>query len=871
VLRRAVVLGRGPALAGLHETPLAGEAARLNELRVTAIELRIGADLALGHHDRLVGELTALVGAHPTNDRLRGHLMRALYHTGRQADALAVFRAGRDFLMAELGLEPGGELVALHSAILRGELAAPAAASTRRVPAQLPAAPADFVGRDADVAALLREGPRVRVISGAGGSGKTALALHAAYLLAPSFPEGQLYAELQGMGDLPAEPEQVLLRFLRALGVEESRLPKSAQELGELYRTILADRRVLVVLDDARNEQQVRPLLPGGPHCLVLVTSRDRLTHLDGVALTELGLLEPGEALRMLSHLVGDRATGADPDSADAIIAHCGHLPLALRIAGARLASRKRLPLSWLADRLADESRRLDELSAPERGVRASIEISYRTLAPPVAEAFRRLGYLGLPGFSPWTVGWLMDTAAANAEQALETLVDAQLVEFTGLDGFGNLHYRMHDLVRLFAREQARAEDDPARLRDRVARVLRGWLAIVDRIGAASPAGELSWRYRTTSGFEVDEEIMAAVSADPKAWLEMDSEIIVAGVERAAALGMHELVCEFASASHAVAAGVNRFDIRTRINDAVTAAVRRAGDARDEAVMLAEMGKLRYEQDRYAEARQMYSEAISRFRQVGDKCGQAATLAGLGTACREPGFLREAMHFLGQAVTLLRDLGDDLGLAYALRLAGSVRLELGAYDESLSDINESLAGYQRFHSARGTALALRSLSLYHRATGDYVPAIDAASRAAQLLHSVGDELMEAYAVRALSKARLRLGEAEDVIVPLERVLSVCQNYGDRWGQGATLRTLGEAHFAAGRLDIAEEVLNAAMRLWSDLDVVLWAARTRRDLASVYEARGEHERAAESLRQAMTIFRDRGARESGEIAMGAARL
>ncbi len=865
--QQAEALWRGPALAGLPDSRLAGEANRLDQWRVTAVEERIAAEVALGRSD--LAELTGLVARHPANERLRGHLMVTLYRLGRQADALAAFRECRDALIEELGVEPGAELNALHAAILRGDLA-PAAdgPAPARVPSQLPPVPADFTGRERELDELVRAGAPVRVITGQGGSGKSTLLARAARELAPAYPDGQLHADLRGMSDTAAAPGEILARFLRALGVADEQVPDSDEERGQLYRSVAAARRLLILLDDARNAAQVRPLLPGGAGCLLIVTSRDRLGGLEGATVAEIGTLGDAEAMDLLTRIVGAPRVAGDPAAAGRILAHCGNLPLAIRLAGAKLASRQRWPLSVLADRLGDESRRLSELSAGDLCVRASLELSHQGLDDRESAMLCRLGYLGLPDFSTWVAGWLLGVSKVDADGLVEALVDAQLVEYVGVDAFGNLRYRMHDLVRLYARERAEQHHTRQELVDAVARTIGGWLTLIGHLGADAPPEDVSWRYAPHGAYRPSEQMAARVSADPTNWFAAEQQSLAAGVERAAALGLHELVCEVASARYAaVMSGTDRYEVSNRINHAALAAARAAGDVRREAVMLAEHGKSRYYEDRYVEARHLYTEALAKFREIGDVAGEAATLAGLGTACREPGHLVEALHFLDQASELLRGLGDRAALAYTLRVAGSVHLEQGAYPQAQAALEESLRAYRDTGNERGEGFTLRTIGLYHRARGEHGLAADFCERAAQVFRKLGDEHMEAYAVRALAKARLRMGTPEQVVEQLERSLSVCQSLSDRFGQGACLSVLGQAHLQAGRTELAESFLQAAFTIFDSDDTVLWAARVRCDLAAVYAARGDDAAAALAREQALRVFHDRGAREYTELTGG----
>jgi DNA-binding SARP family transcriptional activator len=844
-LREALALWHGPALSGLETTRLAGEAARLDAMRLTATEERIAADLAAGDHDRLLAELTALVHEHPVNERLRGQLMVTLTRLGRRSDALATYAECRERLAEELGVDPGQELQELHRAILRGE---DQSEQQHKVPKQLPPLTNDFTGRAEHIDRLLKT-PGIRVISGAGGTGKSTLAIRVCHDLAQNFPDGQLYAELRGMSDTPAEPAEVLGRFLRALGVEPDRVPDGADERGEMYRTLLAGRRMLILLDDANGEQQVLPLLPGTPACEVVVTSRQRLGGLPGARPVQLDVMNADEALAFLGTVIGEERVAAQRDAAEQIVAQCGRLPLAIRVAAGRLANRGRMPLSWLADRLADESHRLNELSPGDAGMRASIGLSYESLDTETKRAFERLGYLGVPDFAPWVISWLTGQSAdQDGEELAERLVDAQLLEFAGPDRLGNLRYRMHDLVRLYARERAELAETKNELSQAIARVLGGWLAVIAETAAEAPSDDVRWPHCITE----PPSVRTPQVTDPRAWFEAEQNCIVAGVERAAALGLHDLACAFTPEQYSVVfAGPDRLAQRTRIIDAVLGAARREGDVRVEAIML-----------EYAEARLNFFHALSRFRELGDSLGEAATLARLGTTCREAGRLSEALHFLGRAARLFGTLGEQTGIAYARRLSGSVRLEQGAYEQAFADFSEALSGYRERRSRRGEGLTLRNMSLHYRALGELDEAVRWGQRSREVFRALGDVFLESYAVRAIAKARMRRGQPQ--FDELHWALSVLRDLKDRWGQAITMRTIGEAHLAAGEFDEAMRWLGDAARMWRRLEAPLWLARTERDIALVHIANDDNQLAAEVLGRAMTTFRDHGAREYHEL-------
>jgi hypothetical protein len=476
LLHAAMACWRGPALANVTEFLASADVYRLEEARMTALESRIEADLALGRHSQVVSELTGLVSDHPLREQLRAKLMVALYRLDRQSDALATYHDARRVLAEEVGADPGATLSEAYHAVLHGdpELRHPAGARVRpearrrlpaRPPDRLPPDLSDFTGRDREfdllwsVMSAQRSGStepgRVPVVSGMAGVGKTALALRAAHALRLSFPDGQLYADLGGSSAQPRDPADVLGWFLSVIKTGGSLLPAGCHERAELYRSRLVGRRVLVLLDDAADCEQVRPLLPAAGGCRVMISSRGRLSALSGSELIDLDALEPEDALALFTRIVGSARVEAEPGAAKHIVELCGRLPLGLRVAGARLAARPHWRLSRLADRLDDDCRRLNELSLGAMNVRESIRMSYERVGGRARRTLQRLSLLNVPDFPAWTVAALLGVSSAAGEEVVESLVDARLLEAGQLDRRGRPRYRFHDLVRLFAREAA--------------------------------------------------------------------------------------------------------------------------------------------------------------------------------------------------------------------------------------------------------------------------------------------------------------------------------------------------------------------------------------------------------------------------------
>ena len=874
-LRAALALWRGPALGRIGESFLRAEAARLDELRLTVTEELIDADLAAGQGSQLLAGLTELVARHPTRERLRGGLMIALYRAGRQTDALEVYESGRRALADELGIDPGPELRRVHESILRCDAALlPTVAS--RTPRQLPSPPSDFTGREAEIEALRtalvrRAKMPIGVISGAGGVGKSTLAHRVAHEIAEHFPDGQFHLDLHGSTAGPVTTEEMLGRVLRDFDPMTT-VPGSLDERVARYRTLLAGTRTLVVLDDAANEAQVRPLLPGSPGCAVLVTSRNRLLAPAGATFVELGVLPADTAVDLFTRIVGADRSATEPAAAAEITRLCGQLPLAIRIAGARLVSRRQWSLSRLANRLAREQHRLDELAVGDQQVRASIKLSYELLPEPARAALRRLGLLGLPHLPAWVAAAALDTDLDDAERVLEDLVDVSLLEIDGVDPLGLMRYRLHDLVRLFALERAMEEESPKERAATVERVLGGWIWLVERIDETMPPLQPSIQPTFRLGRPVDPEITRRVVASPHEWFRAEETALTAAVELAAAMDLDVIAVELATALSGAAFGGHHrilddpFGSWQRTHDAALTAARRNDNALGEATLLAGLGQLYYERDDYPRSRAHLSQAQSVFRAAGDARGEATTLAALGAACREQGYLPEALHFLDRAARMWAGLAEPAGMGHVHRLTGTVRLEMGDYPETYTALSAARTLFVAAGSRRGEGLTLRSLSLYHRALGEWAQAEEFARAALAIFEQTEDRILVAYSERALGKALLRRGDSATALRLTEHALEVCRTLADSFGQACTLRVAGEIHLADGRLYQAKDCLEDSLRRWTDLQTELFRARTLHTLAGVHNALGDASASRRMTAEAMETFRTYGAREYAELSL-----
>jgi len=465
--REASALWRGTPLANI--AGLGADAVRLAEARMVMLCERFDLELALGRQDEVIGELGALVIEHPTREPLTARLMLALYRSGRQAEALEAFARARAYLVGELGIEPGAELTGMHERILRQDegLDLPVAEATDTAgptepaaPAQLPRDVHDFTGRGDEVRRLLGladtgQVVTISAIDGMAGIGKTALAVHVAHRLLERFPHGHLYLDLRAhtAGADPVPPGEALDFLLRSIGVPQNRIPDGVDERAAVWRTEIARLRVLIILDNAAGADQVRPLLPGTGASFVLVTSRQRLTELEGGHWLHLDLLPPADAVALFDAVAGARVA-LEPQAVAEVVELCGRLPLAIRVAAARLRSRPQWTVGYLAERLRQQHR-LAELCLGDNGVEPALALSYQDLGPPGSRLFRLLGLHPGDDFDAYSAAALADIPVDEADLLLESLLDMHLL-MPQAPG----RYRFHDLIREFAIAMGTAADD---------------------------------------------------------------------------------------------------------------------------------------------------------------------------------------------------------------------------------------------------------------------------------------------------------------------------------------------------------------------------------------------------------------------------
>lgn len=801
-LERACARWRGMPLADLPPSPVWAPAlTRLTELRLGAEERRHRLRAAGGDPDGAVAGLRALLGEHPLREELWRALVEVLLDAGRPVEAGRAYAEAEQILRDELDAAPGPALAALRDRLGAGTVC------------QLPLDVPDFTGRDdvvADLAARLRtartrDTPVVVVLSGPPGVGKSAVAVRVAHAVRAEFPDGQLHVDLAGTSARPRPPADVLAELLRSLGAHA--VPRQPRERAALLRSRLSRARMCVVLDDAASAAQVQPLLPGTGGCAVLVTSRTMLPDLTGAHPVALDVLDTAGATALLAGIAGPARVAADPAAAAAILRFCGYLPLAIRVAGTRLRHRPAWTLRTMADRLRDERRRLDELRVGDLAVRASVQLSYALLSPDAARALRWLALLG-PGHRPgWVVAALLPGTAAD--DLVDVLVDAHLLEQTGTDAIGGPRYRLHDLVRVYAAEQA-ALDPEADQRAALARVTRAYLALAVTAADALPIHFLG--VYATAAPPGPNLPGADPAADPVAWFEAERRAAVAAVVLAGDRGLDDLAWRLAAAL------TPYFDLRGHHDDwqrshtAALAAARRAGDRHGEAVILRNLGQLALYRDEYAQARDSFTAAADLFGEAGDDRGAGFALAGLATVARIAGQHDLALDHCHRSLKKFAAAGDRHGEAVARLATGSVWLARDCLAPAGRWFTDALELAAAIGDRHREAHALRRIAVLHHRRGDLDTARAHTDRAAGIFAELRDDHCLGYTRQHLGELCLAAGDLPRARGLLEGALLRHRRSGDRSSEADVLELLGRLHTALGEVQTADDHHRLAARI-----------------------------------------------------------
>ena len=874
-----LVLWRGPALADVaDEAFAAAEIARLNDVRLSMVELRLTAMLALGQSEAAIADLEALCASHPLREGIWALLMTALYRTGRAPDALRRYRQVQALMAKELGLDPGPRLRLLELAILRhdeevlgpspgaaGHTAAepaetalagadgdtktaagdtktdggadaigtaptlprthaqaPASAmAAHTVPAQLPRDVAAFTGRTTQLRQLEemldRDGTgsavTILLIAGPAGVGKTALGVHWAHRVRHRFGDGQLYVDLRSSASgPPLRPIEALARFLRALGVAAEHVPVEKDEAASLYRSLLAGRRMLVLLDNAHSPEQVRPLLPGDPGCVVLVTSRDAfagLTARDGAHRLTLDVLNPEDAHTLLVRILGARRVSAEPDATAELARLCAYLPLALRIAAATLNVRSQHRIAgYVADLRADD--RLAQLAVDgdeDTAVRTAFDISYADLPAPACRLFRLLGLAPGPDITTPAAAALSGTTAVEAGRLLDRLARAHLI-----DEHAPGRYAFHDLMRLYARDQCGAEDDEPTRRNAVDRLHGYYLSTVDE------AVRLLYPHylRLPLPDDGDRPVPTpfADQAEALAWLDAEHANLVATVRHAAEHGPRPTAWLLADALRGyLYQRVHAVDYLLIATAGLTAA-EAEHDLRAQAAGQLNVASLHWRSCQNQPAIDCYARALDLARRTGWLHGESATLGNLANVFRLDGQMERAADHLAQALAINRRLGWLAGQAINLSNLCAVHCEMGRLEES----------------------------------------VDAGAQALALHRELGSRGSEAIALGNLGEANHALGRLDLALDQLATAVALHRENGSRLNETDSLRCLAALHRDAGRLAAAFEVATAALDLAREVAFPRLEADVLNVMATIHHHHGDHQQALDHHSQALELAR-----------------
>lgn len=810
------------ALDGWQETPLAGltgplveaERSRLNEARLTTLETGFDIDVQLGRHDTVISELRALTHQHPLRERLCQLLMIALYRSGRQAEALACYRKTRSTLVAELGIEPGPSLRELHHKILTADAsldfaprplrtvapapapaaapavpatpaAAPPTASVNR-PAQLPADLATFSGRRAELEEardlLPKDGDdsekmTISVVSGMAGIGKTTFAVHLAHEIADRFPDGQLFINLRGFDATGSimTPEEAVRIFLDALGVPPQRIPAQPEAQALLFRTLLARRRMLILLDNARDAEHVRPLLPGSAGCLVIVTSRNQLTSLiagEGARPLTLHQLTHADAHDVLRLRLGTKRLTAQPVAADEIVALCARLPLALAVVAARAAINPGFPLSAIADELYDSQGSLDAFESGDLNtdVRTVFSWSYDALSAPASRLFRLLGLHTGPDVSAAGAAALAGLPPRQTRALLAELSQAHLL-IERLPG----RYTVHDLLRVYASERVTV-DEPLAEQDRaVERLLSWYLHTVD--AAYLLLAPHRRRVRLDPAPCGCHPLSFSTHDEALHWCEIERPNLVAAVHQAATSGRADIAWR-------LAAGLwGFFYLRNHLHDWLDTS----------------------------------RTALAAARAANDREGEAQCLGDAAGALTQLRRFDESIEHYRQEMDLRRELGDTYGRMHAVANMGNVHLNNGRLDKAVEYSRRGLVMFQLSGYAWGEAISLANLGDAYQRLGRFDEAKDCLEKSLTVLRTIGNRWVEGVVLDTLGTVDQRLRRYDEAVEHYDQALEAHRDVANAWGEGYTLSNLGDLQLATGDAESARDSWQRALAVWTKFD------------------------------------------------------
>jgi DNA-binding SARP family transcriptional activator len=794
---------------------------RLVEQRLAAQEDRIDLHLRLGRHRELIPELVALTTAHPLRERIWAQLMLALYRCGRTGEALDTYHRSGKLLAEELGLDPGPELQRLHQAILTNDPdltitdppprdpAPPGAAHQRTVPAvvprQLPAPTGHFVGRSSELQHLstrleAASGAPLMVITAIGGTagiGKTTLAVHWAHQAADRFPDGQLYVNLGGFDptDTPMPPAIAVRGFLTALGIPAHSIPADPDEQAALYRSQLADRRMLVLLDNAHDAEQVRPLLPGAPGCAVLVTSRNQLgslVALDGAEPMTLDLLTREEAHELLTRRLGRDHVEREAAVIDELIEACARLPLALNIAAAHAALHPTRPLSQFLEELRDAHRRLDTLTTGEAAadIRAVFSWSYRTLTPDSARVFRLLGLHPGPDIDPPATASLTALDPDRTRRALDELTRAHLITERPSG-----RYTLHDLLRTYAADRAHAQNSDAERDEALRRVIDHYLHTAHTADQLLDSGRPALRLDPPAPGTHTHPLPDLPAA--MAWFDLEYPNLLAAQQTALSRGWHSTVWQLAWALSIYQIRQGHHHDRLTVWRAALDAGAHLPDPTNLVRAHRSLGNAHIDLERHGDAIGHLHRALALAEDLRDPIEQAHTYHQLARAWAQRDD-RQALMYATRALDLYRALNEPRWEAMELNTVGWFAACLGDFGTARTHCEASLALSRNHRETDSAACALDSLGYIDHRTGHHQQAIDHYQQALTLFRDVGNTYQSATTLDNLGRPHAALGEHEQARAVWQEALEMYRQQGRGQDADRVQRRLDTLNHPNGR-------------------------------------------------------------------------
>jgi tetratricopeptide (TPR) repeat protein len=767
--------------------------------------------------------------------------MKALSRSGRRADALQVYTDTRRVMVDELGIEPGSELRDLHRRLLAADepspaqpaVAPPVQPSRRPIvpfmdeplpapisPAQLPADVADFTGRTALVKRLTamltprthRTAPPRALVAGIGGVGKTALAVHAAHQVRQHYPDGQLYVDLRGAGPDAADPLNVLSAFLRAFGVSPNATPADLDERAAMYRSVLASRRVLVVLDDAADAAQIQHLLPGSATCGVLVTSRRRLPEMQWDEQTELEGMSRDEALTLFSRTIGAERAGKEPEAVAEVVDACGRLPLALRITAAKLVDRPQWTVRSMADKLARERGRLSELRVGSLEVEATFHLGYGQLDATSARAFRLMSLPEGPGLSLPAAAALVGEPEPSAEPVVERLVDLNMVASPAPD-----RYAYHDLLRLFARQRAAQTDSK---QDRIDAMVR----LGDHyLGTAATAGWLiqapAWSKERFCRRPYPEGLALADLKDAFAWFDDQQPALLASARQFLTDPdlPSDYVVDLITFLELYLANGTHFGEIGQIGELAVRDAERTGDQRVEAWGRRKVGEAHLRRFQLPEAREQLTRSIAAAEKAGDLGALATATDLLGSVEFRMGDGERSLAHLEQALAIAHDAGDVVREAYVLGTIGRTQSERGEFELAVAACEQSRKLHEQLGNETGLARTLFMMGLVYQRFRRLVESIEPLEESLAVCLGIEQSFGEGHNLVMLSRGYLADGRAEQAAAAASRARELGEAIGDAHMHAMAVAELGKALHALGKHELGDEHLHSAQTLLTELN------------------------------------------------------